>query len=133
MAKSQFTYVGSSGVTLPVDAPPLSDKTLPPPPPPLKLFVSLTAFFCAPLQLFAPLWSKKSAPQIFFTLTELNWTGEYTNKALFLVRGPKIQENSTPLSYATAVVGSYTNVVFYIRGLLFCRWHTVPTCSRILS
>ena len=30
-------------------------------------------------------------------------------------------------------VGSYTNVVFYIRGLLLCRWHTVPTCSRIPS
>ena len=30
-------------------------------------------------------------------------------------------------------VGSYTNVVFYIRGLLLCKWHTVPTCSRIPS
>ena len=30
-------------------------------------------------------------------------------------------------------VGSYTNVVFYIRGLLLCRWHSVPTCSRIPS
>ena len=30
-------------------------------------------------------------------------------------------------------VGSYANVVFYIRGLLLCRWHTVPTCSRIPS
>ena len=32
-----------------------------------------------------------------------------------------------------AYVGSYTTVVFYIRGLLLCKWHTVPTCSRIPS
>ena len=24
-------------------------------------------------------------------------------------------------------------LVFYVRGLLLCRWHTVPTCSRIPS
>ena len=30
-------------------------------------------------------------------------------------------------------VGPYSTVVFYIRGLLLCRWHTVPTCSRIPS
>ena len=30
-------------------------------------------------------------------------------------------------------VGPYSTAVFYIRGLLLCRWHTVPTCSRIPS
>ena len=40
--------------------------------------------------------------------------------------GPKVSGN-------TEYDGSYTTVVFYIRGLLLCRWHTVPTCSRIPS
>ena len=30
-------------------------------------------------------------------------------------------------------VGSYTTAMFYILGLLLCRWHTAPTCSRIPS
>ena len=30
-------------------------------------------------------------------------------------------------------VGSYTTAMFYIWGLLLCRWQTVPTCSRIPS
>ena len=28
-------------------------------------------------------------------------------------------------------VGPHSTAVFYILGLLLCRWHTAPTCSRI--
>ena len=77
IAKPLFPFPG--GVTLPVDdAPPLSDKTLPP----LKFFVTLKKK------------EKKRKSGTFFLRPPV---GEYTNKALFLVRGPKIQENSAPL------------------------------------
>ena len=68
----------TSGVTLPVGAPPLSVKTLPPPPPP-KIFCvpkkkkkkkkGRVLFFAPPTAFYAPLEQKK-APKIFFAPTE---------------------------------------------------------------
>ena len=75
-------------------APPGGSKKSP------KFFVSLkkrkkkgrVPFFGAPYSFFAPLEQKKGPKNFFHTDWALNWTGEYTNKALFSVRGHKIQE-----------------------------------------
>ena len=84
-----------SGVTLPVGAPPLSGKTLPP----LKFFVSLKRKKKKKSRVlfFAPPGAKRVPQKVFSRQPNANLDREIHKQAVFSVRGLKIQENFAPL------------------------------------